>query len=206
MRNTGVLYALDRDAFNLRFLVDIGNSLGLATKTFHSLEEFLNHYSPSAPSCLVTEIRLQGTESVDLQQRLRAGQLRVPVIFLTEYADVESAVEAMKSGAFDFIQKPCGAQKLANRISQALARDREQLQCREGQAVTKQRLSALTSRERQVVELFSLGKETKQIARQLSISAKTVDFHRGNAYRKLGVSNVAELVRLFLLSQSLVPK
>ncbi len=203
MRKAGMLYVLDKDTSNQRFLLEIGTSLGLKPVALRSLAQFLEQYRPDRPACLIAEIRLDSLDFIDLQERIRTRSLQVPVIFFTGYADVEAAVEAMKCGAFDFLQKPCGAQRLANRISQAIAQDEQQLQIRVRQSAAIKRLGALTEREHRIAELFSVGKETKQIARQLRISAKTVDFHRGNAFRKLGVSNVAQLVHLLLAAKKL---
>jgi two-component system response regulator FixJ len=178
---------------SLRLLI---GDIGLEVRTFTGAMPFLSQYNPSQPGCLVLDVRMSGMSGLELQAKLRDLGWRIPIIVITGHGDVPMAVEAMKAGAMDFIEKPFRDQVLLDSIQKAIdldARARRQWQeKREAQSRTQ----LLTQREREVMERLIAGKTNKSIAFELGISQKTVDFHRANILGKVGVSSVVELVRL----------
>jgi FixJ family two-component response regulator len=178
-----------RDALGLLF-----KSVGLECRLFASALEFLEAYDPRRHSCLVADIRMPGLSGLDLQQRLNEQRADVPVIFITGHGDVPMAVNAMKSGASDFIQKPFRDQDLIDRIHKALAQDRERRELRAEQNVIRERLALLTPREAEVMKRVVRGQANKVIALDLGVSQRTVELHRARVMRKLKMRSLAELV------------
>ncbi len=178
-----------RDALGLLF-----RSIGLDCRLFASALEFLEAYDPRRHSCLVADIRMPGLSGLDLQQRLNEQRADVPVIFITGHGDVPMAVNAMKSGASDFVQKPFRDQDLIDRIHKALAHDRERREVRAEQNVIRERLASLTPRETEVMQRVVRGQANKVIALDLGVSQRTVELHRARVMRKLKMRSLAELV------------
>ena len=178
-----------RDALGMLF-----KSVGLECRLFASALEFLEAYDPRRHSCLVADIRMPGLSGLDLQQRLNEQRAEVPVIFITGHGDVPMAVNAMKSGASDFIQKPFRDQDLIDRIHKALAQDRERREVRAAQNVIRERLALLTPREAEVMKRVVRGQANKVIALDLGVSQRTVELHRARVMRKLKMRSLAELV------------
>jgi len=178
-----------RDSLGLLF-----KSVGLECQLFASALEFLEAYDPRRHSCLVADIRMPGLSGLDLQQRLNEQRAEVPVIFITGHGDVPMAVNAMKSGASDFIQKPFRDQDLIDRIHKALAQDRERREVRAAQNVIRERLALLTPREAEVMKRVVRGQANKVIALDLGVSQRTVELHRARVMRKLKMRSLAELV------------
>ena len=178
-----------RDALGMLF-----KSVGLECRLFASALEFLEAYDPRRHSCLVADIRMPGLSGLDLQQRLNEQRAEVPVIFITGHGDVPMAVNAMKSGASDFIQKPFRDQDLIDRIHKALAQDRARREVRAEQNVILERLALLTPREAEVMKRVVRGQANKVIALDLGVSQRTVELHRARVMRKLKMRSLAELV------------
>jgi two-component system response regulator FixJ len=178
-----------RDALGLLF-----KSVALEHQLFASALEFLEAYDPRRHSCLVADIRMPGLSGLDLQQRLNEQRADVPVIFITGHGDVPMAVNAMKSGASDFIQKPFRDQDLLDRIHKALAQDRGRRETRAEQSVIRERLALLTPREAEVMKRVVRGQANKVIALDLGVSQRTVELHRARVMRKLKMRSLAELV------------
>ncbi|HEY4541786.1 MAG TPA: response regulator [Noviherbaspirillum sp.] len=174
---------------------------GLKVETHVSAASFIKHYRAGQPGCLVLDIRMPGMSGLALQEDLERRKVAIPVVFLTGHADVPMAVRAMKLGAFDFIEKPIDSQRLVLAVMHALRSDAEQRARKpyrvgaDGNAPGK--IEALSGREREVLELVLQGRQTREIAAELSISIKTVEFHRARIREKLGVASLAELFRLF---------
>jgi FixJ family two-component response regulator len=173
-------------------------SVGLPALAFASPVEFLAAYSPAQPGCLVLDIRMPGMSGLDLQQKLNEIGAVVPVIFITGHGDVSMAVEAMRHGAFDFLQKPFRDQDLIDRIQQALARDRETREALKEHGRINVRINSLTPREREVLELLTAGKPNKGMAQDLGLSQRTVEIHRAHVMEKMGAKSVAQLVRMVM--------
>src|SRR5262245_56639883 len=170
-------------------------SVGLDVATFASATDFLREPMPDRPACVVLELCLPGSRGLELQQSLiRAGH-EVPIIFISDRADVLSSVRAMKAGAIDLLQKPFSDQALLDIVHAALRRDREARRGRAEVAAIAQRFNTLTPRERDVLQIVIQGRPNKQIADELGISEKTVKFHRGNVMKKMQAGSIPELVR-----------
>lgn len=195
-KDNPIVFVVDDDEAvceSLRLLI---GDIGLEVRTFTSAKQFLEQYDPSHPGCLVLDVRLSGMSGLELQSRLTEMAIRIPTIIITGHADVPMAVEAMKAGAIDFIEKPFWDQVLLDSIQKAVDMDlRDRRQHKERQDV-QSRIELLTQREREVMDRLVAGKSNKSIAFDLGISQKTVDFHRANILEKVGVSSVVELVRL----------
>ena len=171
-------------------------SVGLRVEAFTSAQEFLRSTRPEVPSCLVLDVRLPGLSGLDLQQQLAAGDLAIPIIFITVYGDIPMTVQAMQAGAVTLLSKPFRDQELLDAIQQALARDRA---TREQQAKVEElrlRYRTLTPRERDVLAHVVTGLLNKQIAGELGTSEAAVKVHRQHVMAKMGARSLAELVRM----------
>jgi FixJ family two-component response regulator len=155
-------------------------------------------YEESKPGCLVADVRMPGMSGLALLERLRADGVMIPVILISGHADVKMAVEAMKSGAFDFIEKPFSDDLLLDRIQKAVQLDRETRRNRAQCRTTAAQISSLTRREREVLDLVAAGLLNKEIAAELGLSIKTVETHRGHIMEKMGARTVADLIRTVL--------
>lgn len=175
---------------------------GLHVDTFESAAAFLKDYRPDSSGCLVLDIRMPGMSGLDLQDELHKRRAHLPIVFLTAHGDVPMAVQALKKGASDFIEKPVDQQRLVLAVLHALRRDaRALLRALPNAAATvsgASRVESLSAREREVLNAVLAGKQTRQIAEELCISIKTVEFHRARIREKLGVASLAELFRLFM--------
>jgi FixJ family two-component response regulator len=178
-----------RDSLGLLF-----QSVGLDCALYASALEFLEAYDPNQHACLVADIRMPGLSGLELQQRLNEQGADVPVIFITGHGDVPMAVNAMKSGASDFVQKPFRDQDLIDRIHKALAQDQERRVWRAQEKVIRERLALLTPREAEVMKRVVRGQANKVIAMDLGVSQRTVELHRARVMRKLKMRSLAELV------------
>lgn len=172
-------------------------SVDIKSETFASAPDFLESFDPASPGCLVLDVRMPEMSGLELQRQLVSHGIRIPILLLTAHAEVPMAVEAMKAGALDFIEKPYAPQILLDHIQHAIAQDtRDRHQEAEREALRCQ-FGKLTDREREVLDQLVLGNSSKEIAFQLAISATTVDFHRRNLFEKLGVETKVELGRLY---------
>ena len=171
-------------------------SVGLAVETYPTAEAFLAAFDGRRPGCLLLELCLPGMGGFGLQRELAARNLGLPVIVVTSYGDVRTAVDALKAGAFDYFEEPFSRQLLLDRIHQAIELDRATCQLEVQRAGLARRLALLTAREREVLDLVVDGHTNKQIAALLGIREKTVECHRANLMRKLSVESVAEMIRL----------
>jgi two-component system response regulator DctR len=171
-------------------------SRGVACLSYPSAEDFLAAWNPSLAGCIVLDIRMDGMSGPELFEVLSERGNRLPVIFLTGHGDVPMAVSALKKGAFDFVEKPCNDNELVNRVIAALQLDANQRVAASGTDSVNVRISRLTTRERQVMELILAGKLNKVIADELQISMRTVEVHRANLFEKMGVRTAVELAQL----------
>jgi FixJ family two-component response regulator len=173
-------------------------SVGLESASYSSAQEFLSAYQPSQPGCLLLDIRMPGMSGLELQQQLNLRGAVIPVIFMTGHGDVPMAVEAMQHGAFDFLQKPFRDQDLLDRIQKAIAKDAQSRALLGEHARIRARLETLTTREREVLDLMTQGKQNKAIAQDLGVSPRTIEIHRARVMEKMEAHSVAELVRMML--------
>ena len=180
----------------LAFLIE---SAGWRVRTYPSAQEFIERYKPSEPECLLLDVKLPGMSGLELQAILRKQHVTLPVIILTAYADVPTAVRAMRGGAFDVIEKPFNGQLLMDRVAKCLERNATIGQQEKGRIEALARLERLSTRERQVLDLLLAGSRSKEIAAKLGISVKTAERHRANIMRKLEASSLSDLLRIALL-------
>jgi FixJ family two-component response regulator len=196
-----IVFVVDDDQAVRKSLEMLITSVGLHAETFPSAQDFLNAYDPSRPGCLVLDVRMPGMSGLELQKSLKDRSMDVPTIIITGHGDVPVAVRALKSGAFEFLEKPFSKQMLLEHIREALNKDAENRSRRTKQDEDSAKFATLTEREKQVMELVVEGKVNKQIAAKLGLSKKTVEVHRGHVMHKLKVESVAELVELVITSR-----
>lgn len=195
-QDSAVVYVVDDDEAvrdSLRLLLD---SVDLVCRTYASATEFLDDHDPNQHSCLVADIRMPGLSGLDLQDELNRRASTIPILFITGHGDVPMAVDAMKSGALDFIQKPFRDQDLLDRIHQALERDEERRADNREAAEVRGRIAKLTGRETEVMQRVVKGQANKVIALDLGVSQRTVEIHRARVMQKMGARSLAELVRM----------
>lgn len=194
MSDPTVFVVDDDEALNesLRWLLE---SEGLRVETFGSATAFLAGYEAGRPGCLILDVRMPGMTGLELQERMREQGIRIPTIVVTGHGDIPMAVQAVRNGALDFIEKPLDDRVLMASIQQALAVDAQQQADEEGLRELLERAGELTPRERQVFSRAAEGQPNKQIAAELELSEKTIEVHRANLMRKLEVGSIAELVR-----------
>jgi FixJ family two-component response regulator len=173
-------------------------SVGLSAETFSGAAEFLEAYDPDRPGCLVLDIRMPGMSGMELQEKLNEIHAILPIIFITGHGDVPMAVKAIQYGAADFIQKPFRDQDLLDRINKAIEQDASnRAQLLETRDI-EERLSNLTPREKEVLELIVDGRPNKVIAADLEVSQRTVEIHRARVMDKMRASSLAHLVRMVM--------
>jgi FixJ family two-component response regulator len=182
---------------SLRLLL---KSHGMPAVTHGSAEEFLNGYDAEQPGCIVLDVRMPGMSGPELQDELNRRGAVIPVIFVTGHGDVPMAVEAMRHGAVDFLQKPFGDEDLIERIQRALSADRLNRETLGAKDQIRARIAALTPRERQVLDLVTRGTSNKVIAGDLGASQRTVEIHRAHVMEKMGATSLAQLVRMTIVA------
>jgi two-component system response regulator FixJ len=191
------VYVVDDDDAVREALAALLGSVALHHQCFATAEDFLSVASPRMRGCLLLDVRMPGMGGLELQRFLREREVALQVIIITGHGDVPMAVRALKSGASDFIEKPFNEQDLLDRIQVCLREDQEFWSTRQALNEAEARFEALTPRERAVMELIAAGNHTKKIALQLEIQDRTVDVHRFNIMRKVGVRTLAELLHLW---------
>jgi len=192
------VFVVDDDPAVLNGLRLLMKSVGMSVETYLNAQDFLNSYDSAQPGCLVLDVRMPGMSGLELQETLEKRDVDLPVIIVTGFGDVPVAVQALKKGAVDFIEKPFSDQVLLDQIQNAIAEDALTRQKRAKREAAASRLVLLTPREREVMNAVIAGKLNKVIARELGISQKTVEFHRAHVMEKMGVNSVAELVRFVI--------
>ena len=196
MRAQGSVYIVDDSAGVRRSLQWMLDSAGFLVEAYGSAGQFLVACHPMIRGCLLLDVRMPGMDGLELQRELGTLGFEIPVIFLTGHGDVEMSARATRAGAFDFFEKPFNASLLLDRVREAIAHDDQARSNREARSGTARRLSLLTPRERQVLDMVVAGKANKVIAFELGISDKTIEKHRAKVMRKMAASNLAELVSM----------
>jgi FixJ family two-component response regulator len=171
-------------------------SVGLRTKLFASVQDFLDSDLPSGLRCLVLDIRLPGRSGLDFYDSLVAENVFLPVVFISGHADIPMSVRAMKAGAVEFLTKPVRHQDLLDAIHLAIEKDRDHRETESSVAKIRANLATLTQREREVLEHVVAGRLNKQIAADIGISMATVKLHRGHVMQKMQAVSLAQLVRM----------
>lgn len=190
------VYLVDDDEAIRDSLSWLLQSRSLQCQTYPSAESFLAAWTPELCGCLLLDIRMREMSGLELFDRLLENGNRLPVIFLTGHGDVPMAVDALKKGAFDFVEKPFDDNQLVNRVLEAVELDNVRRATAASSDSLNERLDRLTTRERQVMELILAGKFNKVVADELQISMRTVEVHRANLFEKMGVRTAVELSQL----------
>lgn len=197
-----VVSIIDDDEDVRDSLVELIDSIGLQTKSYVSAINFLDEADTNQAGCILADVRMPGMSGIELQYKLKELGAIQPLIIMTGHGDITMAVQAMKNGAFEFLQKPFRDQELLDCIAKALEKDGESRNRLQTQQVIQEMVNELTMREREVVDRVLEGKANKIIAKELEISGRTVEIHRSHAMEKLGVKSVAELVKVMLSNQT----
>jgi two-component system, LuxR family, response regulator DctR len=193
------VHIVDDDVAIRDALAWLFDSRGVPTCVYQSAEDFLERYhadEEATVSCLVLDIRMDGLSGIELQDRLIAAGVQLPIIFLSGHGSVPVAVSALRKGAVDFIEKPFDGNALVDRVVACLEEEARRVELRSQHASVKEKLADLTQRDRDVLERMLAGKYNKVIADELGISMRTVEVHRSAILRKMGVRNGIELARL----------
>ncbi len=196
MANEATVFLIDDDEMLRRHMELLVEEAGYPVRSFSGAEDFLVVCSPDLRGCVVSDIRMKGMSGIALQAKMMEKQVTLPFILISAYADVKMAVEAMRKGAFDFLEKPLKDMEFLDKVSAAMAQDRTAA-VRESEAlVTRTKLNNLTGREQEVLECLLQGMANKVIAMELGIAERTVEFHRARVMNKMGAESLAELVRM----------
>ena len=169
-----------------------------SVRTYSTGEDFFARHELLSPACVILDIRMPGMSGIEVHEQLTRNAVRTPVVFVTGHGDVPMAVEAIKRGAFDFIEKPFNEQKLTSIIERALELDTRNAGQVAAQSEVAVRLAKLSPREREVLDLVIKGKMNKTIADVMNISIKTVEAHRSKVMEKMCARSLAELVQAVL--------
>lgn len=198
--DTPIVHVVDDEESFSRTLLLMLEDYGLTGRAHSSAVDFLSILPPLPPlgGCVLLDVRMPGMSGIELQRRLKELDYPLPIIFMTGHGDIDLAVQAMKQGAVDFLQKPFSEKALIDAVMTAVQISRETLRrkCQENQA--RARLEKLSQRERDVARLLALGLASKEVAKELSISFHTVHVHRQHITEKIGTGHAADLARLFL--------
>ena len=168
--------------------------------TYSDALDFIASNDFQRPGCLVLDVRMPRMSGLELQDKLLEIGVDLPIIFISGHGDIDMAVRTLKQGAIDFLQKPVDDQRLLNTISSAVTKNLNHRRNEMELSTFRSRLEQLTQREREVIRMVAQGMSNKLVAENLGISEKTVQVHRGSAYRKLDLHNAAEIARLLLRS------
>lgn len=194
-----IVYVIDDDQDICNSLTWLLDSVQLETKTFNSATEFLNYQRSNTPACLILDIRMRGMSGLQLQQQLNQQKAYIPIIFMTGHGDIPMSVNAMKAGAFDFLEKPFNPQHMLNQIQACLQQAEQDFIESEKRKQQIQKLKSLSPRENEIIQLLVDGLSSKHIAQILNISHKTVEIHRTHIRQKLGTESIAQIVNMVLM-------
>jgi FixJ family two-component response regulator len=191
-----VIFIIDDDAAVQGSLHGLFRDVRLQAEVFGSATELLASRQLDAANCLVLDIRLPGMSGLDFQAQLARTNIDIPIIFITGYADIPMAVQAMKAGAVDFLTKPFREQDLLDAVATAIARDRMRRESERVASEMRARFETLSGREREVMALVASGLMNKQVAARTGLAEPTVKIHRARAMRKMGAKSIADFVKM----------
>jgi two-component system response regulator FixJ len=204
MPNDWVIHVVEDDEPMRDSLVELLEEAGYKARAYASGEELLARGMAAELGCVVSDMRMPGIDGLTLLRRLRADGCGLPLILITGHGDIPMAVNAMKAGAVDFLEKPFEPDALLSAIAMALRVRSSGAAAEDGEAA-RRRLEKLTLREHEVLEHLVAGKSNKEAAEKLGVSPRTVEFHRANLMEKTGAAGLPELVRLWLAARPLAP-
>ncbi len=194
-----VVYIIDDDMIMLELVAGLVKTLGVDSLSFATAEAFLDNYQPGACECVVSDMRMPGVSGLQLQKELQARFPEPPpLIVMTSYGEVSAAVEAMKQGAYDFVEKPLDGHRFVEKVQAALNTSRDLHYLRLSRTTREARLALLTPKEQEILQAVVQGLSSKEIAQQQNLSVRTVENHRARLMEKLRVKSAVELVREFL--------
>lgn len=193
------VFVVDDDNAMRRGLEFLVSSAGYMVNAFDSAQAFLDYYRTPMYGCLLLDVRMPGMSGLELLDYMRARNIWIPVIFVTAFGNIPLAVRAVKTGAFDFIEKPFNSAELLSRIRNALVQATQPPVKQQASDEIQKRLETLTPREREVMRCVITGMLNKQIAGELSISVKTVESHRAQVMEKMRAQSLADLVRMTIV-------
>jgi two-component system response regulator FixJ len=194
--NDRTIYLVDDEESIRRSAGFMLRTSGFQVKTYASGTEFLKEVRNLSPGCILLDVRMPGMDGLEVQKELLGRGIPFPVIVMTGHGDVSVAVQAMKAGAVDFIEKPVAKAVLLDAVRESFARIEQAHHAEERLAEAQIRLEALSGREREVLEGLAKGFPNKTIAYDLGISPRTVEIHRANLMTKLGVTSLSEALRV----------
>jgi two-component system response regulator FixJ len=200
MQPTNLVHLIDDDEAVRSSLAFLLSTAKIGVQTYESAAAFLAALPDASTGCVVTDVRMPGMSGIDLLRELKARKLTMPVIVITGHGDVQLAVEAMKIGAADFIEKPFDDDVLLAAVKGALSRSEKNAEQEGERAKLIEKLNTLSNRERDVLEGLVAGKPNKIIAFDLGISPRTVEIYRANVMTKTGAGSLSDLVRMALLA------
>jgi len=195
-KEPALVFVIDDDASVRNGVADLLRSVGLGVEAFGSTEEFLQSERRDAAGCIVLDVRLPGPSGLEFQRTLDQSDIHLPIIFISGHGDIPMSVQAMKSGAIEFLTKPLREQELLDAIHTGIARDRARRREAEVIAELRERFNSLTPREREVLAIVVTGRRNKQIAAQAKLSEMTVKVHRSQIMRKMRAKSLVDLVRM----------
>lgn len=193
------VYIVDDDADVRKALTRSLSRQGYEVVAYPSAESFLTESMPGQAGCLVLDVRMPGMNGLELQRKLLADHVNLPIIFITGHGDIPMSVRAIKDGAFEFLEKPYQVEDLLQKIAEAVALGQQQSAIESYQSMIRERYETLTSREQEVLKLLVAGASdasNKTVGRQLNISHRTVDDHRAKIMQKMQARSFIELVEL----------
>ncbi|MHB8863293.1 MAG: response regulator transcription factor [Pirellulaceae bacterium] len=196
MTKSATVHIVDDDECIVKPIVKVVESIGLKAKTYPSAKDFLDQCKPDGPACLVLDVWMPDMSGVALLSRMAEAEITLPVIVISAHADVRLAVEVMRNGAMNFLEKPFRMHELSESIQEAIRIDRDNWRRRAELENARNRFHQLSQVERQVLDLLAEGKTNKMIATKLGISVRTVENRRARIMKKLDVGSRTELLEL----------
>lgn len=192
------IFIIDDDADVRHALEFLFKSVNLSAKSYASADDFLDNYPTDCNGCLIVDIRMPGMSGIDLQKHLQSIGCHLPLIFITGHGDIPMAVEAMRNGAVDFLQKPFRDQDLLDQVNAALTMQADNQNTESKKQAILDRISSLTPRESEVMQRIVNGDANKVIAIDLDLSQRTVEIHRARVMQKMQARSLAQLVKMVI--------